>query len=122
MLGATQFDYHGLGTLKVYALLESEMESLNSLSGRESAAIGLFWGCFGAFVSALLGLLLSFPTTPASIAIYVSVTAALALGSVAFGVQWYFARRDRNAMVKAIRARAPTPVSLQLSPSASRAS
>ncbi len=116
VLPATSFDLHDIGTIKVYAILEHEMISLNSLAGRESAAIGFFWGCFGAFVSAGLALLVS-PPTGVALAVYAAVTAVLGLGSCAFAVQWYFASKERNAMVGSIRDRSSSPVTLQLSPS-----
>jgi hypothetical protein len=100
----------------VYSILEYEMAALNSLSGRESLAIGCFWGCGGALIAAVLGALITFPSDPRKAGVYTAVTAVLALGTVLSGAQWLLAKKERNAMVAAIKARTAHPVTIQPSP------
>jgi len=101
-------ELHGLEQLKVYVVRDDQLEALNASSDQEGVYFGIFLSLAGAAVTAVLGLLLSFPSQPVKAAFYVGTTVALVIGSAVMSVVWHFARRSRNDLRMKVRERTPT--------------
>jgi hypothetical protein len=109
----TGLEVHGLGTLKVYSLLEYEMDALGSATARMNVAMGATFTCVGAFVTAMLGYYSITSPTPHVEAIYVGAIIALGATSVMTGIFWIVFMVERGSMVTKIKARSATPVRLE---------
>jgi hypothetical protein len=113
---AQGFDVHGMGIVKIYQLMESEVRSLGSASAAENITMSGCFACLGGFISAVLGYLaLPDPKVPADahpvvVGTYVGALIALGVLTVVCGALWFVFWRARAKAVAEIIRRSPVPV------------
>ena len=112
---AAGLDVHGIGIVKVYSLMEHEMDALGSASARMNIAMGSFFACAGALVSAVLSYLTIQDSErhPMATAIYVAAMLALAGLSALSGLLCRAFMQERSAMVAKIIKRSAVAVRLE---------
>lgn len=108
-------EIHGVGVLKVYSLLEHEMDALGATSTRLNVSMsGTFLGV-GSLISAILGCVgIDDPTKhQGAVAMYTGAIVALGLVTILCGILWISFWRERRGMVTTIKARSATPVKME---------
>ena len=100
---------HGLGDLKVYTVLNSELDQIGALTAREQLALGFLGILVGAFVSFLTASITSPPANESLRALFWFITAGSAVFSAYLLFSWRMAAKDRDKIIADIRARPPMP-------------
>jgi hypothetical protein len=96
----------GAAPMKVFQILEQDLRSAAEFGDREALNLAFFTLCLGAVISAAIGWISAQNSmSPWQFAAYFTSTAALAVATIFFGVQWRGTRSARKAQLSAIYAR-----------------
>lgn len=105
-------DVHPPAAVAIYAVMETELDTLQRASSEENESSAFFFGSGGALVGTI-GSWISFASLPVwGISVLTSVTMVLAIATIFFGVRYARAKRASTEVVARIKRRETTPYRL----------